>query len=93
MTNKEQLDSYLNSLEKGDNITITADFLDTLKAVSNELKAIELYKEALGKKIERVLKDIEKETDPKRKEVYLAYYQGVMYAYNFIKTIGDIVND
>lgn len=57
MTNKEQLDIYLNDLKEGDNITITADFLNTLKGVSNDLKAIELY------------------------------------AYNFIKNIGEIIND
>lgn len=42
MRSKEELDIYLNSLEEGDNITITADFLDALESASKDLGMSEL---------------------------------------------------
>lgn len=39
---REQVDTYLNSWYEGDNITITADFLDMLESASKDLKVLEL---------------------------------------------------
>lgn len=47
MRSKEELDTYLNSLEEGDNITITADFLDALESASKDLEMLELLKKHL----------------------------------------------
>ncbi len=47
MRSKEELDTYLNSLEEGDNITITADFLDALESASKDLGMLELLKKHL----------------------------------------------
>lgn len=41
---KEELDTYLHSLEEGDNITITADFLNMLESASEDLEILEILK-------------------------------------------------
>lgn len=42
MNAKENLDIYLNSYDEGDNITITADLLDTLEATSKDLEILKI---------------------------------------------------
>lgn len=44
MTSKEELDTYLNSWSEGDNITITADFLNMLEEASKDLEVLEIFK-------------------------------------------------
>ena len=41
------LKAYANSFEEGDTITITADFIDTLKSACEDLEAFEILKNHL----------------------------------------------
>ena len=51
------LKAYANSLKEGDNITITADFIDTLKSACEDLEILEILKNHLFNE-ERVVESI-----------------------------------
>lgn len=77
MRSKEELDTYLNNLEEGDNITITADFLDALESASKDLEVLEILKNHLRKdeKVRRCLTARKRRKQKLVKTIEIIIYQ------------------